>query len=116
MTARAGWVSFGTFSVCRLNLINTKAVGGRRTTAGSWDSSGSHYGPVGSGQQTLVGGDWEVNSKQRVGQQYPASPRAEVRETASVRLWQRDAKAKPLATATQKKKRKKRNQQQQQQI
>ena len=38
-------------------------------TAGSWDSSGSHFGPIGSGQRTFVGGDWEVN-KQQVSQQY----------------------------------------------
>ena len=30
-------------------------------TAGSWDSSGSHFGPIGSGQRTFVGGDWEVS-------------------------------------------------------
>lgn len=39
------------------------------TTAGSWDSSGSHFGLIESGQWTNVGGDWEVN-KQQVCQQY----------------------------------------------
>lgn len=38
-------------------------------TAGSWDSSGSHFGLIGSGQRTIVGGDWEMN-KQQVSQQY----------------------------------------------
>lgn len=39
-----------------------------RTTAGSWDSSWSHFGPFGV-RPTLVGGDWEVN-KQQVNQQH----------------------------------------------
>lgn len=59
-------------------------------TAGSWDSSGSHFGPIGSGQRTIVGGDWEMN-KQQVSQQYSpvdmVSSRARGGKTASERLW-----------------------------
>lgn len=58
------------------------------TTARSWDSSGSHFGLVGSDQQIIVGGDWEVN-KQQVSQQYWTvdmdSPWPEGREAASDR-------------------------------
>lgn len=64
MTARAG-VNLWHYSV----PIELKGNCQGTMTAGSWDSSGSHFGPVGPGQRTIVGGDWEVN-KQQVSQQY----------------------------------------------
>lgn len=62
MTAWAG-VNLWLYSV--LNEFKRKLSGEWR----SWDSSGSHFGLVGSDQQIILGGDWEVN-KQQVSQQY----------------------------------------------
>lgn len=60
-------------------------------TAGSWVSSGSHFGPIGSGQRTFVGGDWEVNKTASESAVFSCGydfiP-AEVRDSVSAWLWQ----------------------------
>lgn len=109
MTARAGWVSFGTFTVCRLNLINTKAVGGRRTTAGSWDSSGSHYGPVGSGQQTCgwwLGGEFKTASGSAVSGVTPGLRWGKRRVCDCGSVTQRPSRLQPPRKTKQKKRKK----------
>lgn len=58
MTARAG-VKLVTLQCADWTQKETDGM----NTDGSWDSSGSHFGLVGSGQWTIVGGDWDVKNE-----------------------------------------------------